>query len=199
MPDATPQPADKPSALPLPRRRWYQFSLRAMFVWVAAMGVGLGLLLNYVLPVQRQRAAVNMIARFGVNPHYADPPSDESRLTTWLRNWLPRDYFDAVVAIDLSFASVTDADLQSLSGLTQLQTLYLFDTQVSDAGLKHLSGLTQLRKLNLDATLVTNAGLTHLRGLKQLRNLSLGNIRVGKAGVAELQQALPNCVIDDFY
>ena len=37
---------------------------------------------------------------------------------------------------------MTDAGLEHLKGLTQLQRLACGDTQVTDAGLEHLKGLT---------------------------------------------------------
>ena len=44
----------------------------------------------------------------------------------------------------------TDAGLEHLvKGSSQLQRLWLFDTQVSDAGLEHLRGLKQLEALGL--------------------------------------------------
>ena len=42
-------------------------------------------------------------------------------------------------------------------------------TQVTDAGLEHLKGLTQLQGLSLSGTQVTDAGLEHLKGLTQLQ------------------------------
>ena len=44
---------------------------------------------------------------------------------------------------------MTDAGLEHLKGLTQVQSLNLSQTEVTDAGLKHLKGLTQLQSLNL--------------------------------------------------
>ncbi len=38
-PNANSEPTDKPAAKPRPKRRWYQFSLRAMFVWVTVVAV----------------------------------------------------------------------------------------------------------------------------------------------------------------
>ena len=45
---------------------------------------------------------------------------------------------------------MTDAGLEHLKGLTQLQSLCLGNTKVTDAGLEHLKGLTQLQSLHLD-------------------------------------------------
>ena len=53
--------------------------------------------------------------------------------------------------------------LEQIKGLTQLQKLYLTDTQVTDAGLEHLKGLTRLQELYLGDTQVTVAGAAELR------------------------------------
>jgi len=44
----------------------------------------------------------------------------------------------------------------------------LIVTQVTDAALEHLKGLTNLEELDLTYTQVTDAGLEHLRGLTSL-------------------------------
>ena len=90
---------------------------------------------------------------------------------------------------------VTDAALEQLEGLSQLQTLELNLTQVTDAGLAHLEGSTNLRWLTLAATKVTDAGLIHLTRLSNLQTLDLFDTTVTKAGVAELKMALPNCTV----
>ena len=60
----------------------------------------------------------------------------------------------------------------------------------------HLQGLTNLRTLNLTSTEITDPSLVHLKGLTGLGNLYLHNTQVTDAGVANLQQALPNCMIN---
>ena len=82
--------------------------------------------------------------------------------------------FDAegnLLWLGLGSLAVTDAALAKLAGQTKLHALYLYDTKTTDAGLKHLAGLTSLRLLLLTATPVTDAG------------------------VAELESALPECVL----
>ncbi len=71
----------------------------------------------------------------------------------------------------------------------------LSNTHVTDAGLEHLKALTQLQELNLFSTKVTDAGLEHLKGLTQLTMLVLFTPKVTDAGVRTLRQALPNCEI----
>jgi Leucine-rich repeat (LRR) protein len=97
--------------------------------------------------------------------------------------------------LSLAFTKVTDAGLKHLNGLTQLQRLDLAFTKVSNAGLGHLEGLTELQSLNLSGTSVTDAGVGHLTGLTNLGTLDLGNTEVTDKGVEKLRQALPNCLL----
>ena len=77
--------------------------------------------------------------------------------------------------IVLSGQDITDEMLsEKVKVLTNLERLYLDDTQITDAGLVHLAGLSNLKDLNLDSTQVTDAGLVHLKGLTKLTGLSLG-------------------------
>ena len=62
----------------------------------------------------------------------------------------------------------------------------------TDADLEHLKGLSELQHLNLTGTKVTDAGLEHLKGLTALRGLDLGLTQVTDAGVAQLKESLPN-------
>ncbi len=91
-----------------------------------------------------------------------------------------------VVGIDLHQAGATDADMEELSGFTQLRSLNLYGARVTDAGLRHLSGLTSLQTLYLNDTGVTDAGLQHLKGLTQLKVLGLNQTHVTDAGLAAL-------------
>jgi len=81
----------------------------------------------------------------------------------------------------LKETKITDAALEHLSGLANLQTLNLTGTQITDAGVRHLAGLTRLRKLLLAATSVSDAALMHLASLAQLDELNLHNTQVTDA------------------
>jgi len=108
--------------------------------------------------------------------------------------------------LDLSYADITDAGLEHLNGLNQLQeldlgvdasdaglaslkglinlkTLDLSHTKVNGTGLKGLKGLAQLRKLDLSSSAATDAGLESLKGLTQLQTLDLSHANVGDAGL----------------
>ena len=83
-------------------------------------------------------------------------------------------------------ATLTDAGLAHIKGLTHLKHLDLQDTEVTDSGLVHLKGLTGLRELDLSRTMVTDVGLVHLGRLTELRTLSLDNTMIGAAGAQHL-------------
>ena len=89
--------------------------------------------------------------------------------------------------INLSARPVTDAGLNELTGLRNLDELVLTKTQITDAGLAHLPGLTGLKHLLLNETQVTDAGLTNLRGLKNLDLLILNWTKVADSGLVQLE------------
>jgi len=94
---------------------------------------------------------------------------------TPFRELLGNDAFSEVVAVDLSYRNVTDADLLWLHRLRRLKVLSL------DCNLK-----------------ITNGGLDHLKRLTTLVHLDLGYVHlssVSRAKVAELAESLPNCTI----
>lgn len=74
--------------------------------------------------------------------------------------------------------------------------LNLAGTAVTDAGLQHLSGLTNLEWLDLSGTAIGDGGLQHLSGLKNLQHLDLSRTRVGDTEIERfrdfrLQAGLP--------
>ena len=69
-------------------------------------------------------------------------------------------------------------------------------SKITDAGLKHLAKLKQLTSLDLRSCWrITDGGLKELAKLEQLTKLNLRDTKVTKAGVAQLQKALPKCII----
>lgn len=82
---------------------------------------------------------------------------------------------------------VTDAELEHLKVMPEMQVLMLGNTQVSDAGLEHLAGLTNLTSLRLEGTRVTDAGLEHLQGMTRLESLCLSDTRIAGTGLEHLE------------
>ena len=100
-----------------------------------------------------------------------------------------------IVKLALRGRQVSNAGLAELGDLTNLAELDLRFTAVNGTGLKNLAGFTNLSRLDLGYTSVTDASLTDLAGLKTLATLNLHHTKVTSLGVAELQKALPRCVI----
>ena len=113
---------------------------------------------------------------------------------------------------------VTDAGVAHLKDLRQLWELHLSETDVSNARLcayetrvnwcdwrlevlmSPTRGCPSGNWLTASAralgTRITDAGLPCLQGMTQLSNLDLRHTKVTVAGVKRLQQALPNCAIE---
>ena len=88
----------------------------------------------------------------------AEPPGPP-----WLRSLLGDDFFRNPNEVDLSVAHLTAADFKHLQEMTKLKWLKLGGTQVTDAVLDNLKGLPQLEDLFVTSTSVTDAGVKKLR------------------------------------
>ncbi len=195
------------------RRRFLQFSLRALLVFVLLVSIGMSWCAVKMEKARKQREAVEGIRKGGAWAIYDElggqPPAPE-----WARALFGDDFFSDVVSVHVltdlgddlgdnearhlkvltnleclfvSDATITDAGLANLEGLTKLQYLELDGTQITDAGLEHLRGLTKLVSLNLSGTKVTDAGLEHLETLASLRVLDLNGTQVTDAGLENLE------------
>lgn len=85
-----------------------------------------------------------------------------------------RDERGQVVGVSLARTWATDADLERILTLENLQSLDLSLTYVSDAGIERLQELQNLREINLFAAeFITDAAIAFLRGHKRLERLNL--------------------------
>jgi serine/threonine protein kinase/Leucine-rich repeat (LRR) protein len=127
-----------------------------------------------------------------------------------------------LVSLDLSGASIGDADwlrlkrlthlrrlvlegailnghgLEELRGLTNLDELILSGTQTTDVDLAQLRGLSKLTSLTLDRTPLTDVGLQQVAALSGLKSLILRNTAVTDAGLKNLERlaGLKNLVLE---
>ncbi len=199
-----------------PKRRWFQFRLRTLFVLVGVLCVSFSWL-GWKLEQKRQeRAAVASIWDLGgvalydwegiISPSIPPGPS-------WLHRFLGDDFFAHVAMGDLhqdgrraggdlvhvearvglerlfvNGAEVTDAGLSHLGRLHGLKVLHLQLPLVSDAGLVHLKDLTRIQDISLYGTQTTDAGLVHLKGMTQLESLWLDGLRISDGGLAHLKE-----------
>jgi len=86
----------------------------------------------------------------------------------------------------VSETAISNAGVERLKDMIQLDILFLANTQIDDIGLGHLAGLTNLRQLYMNNTRITDSGLKHLKGMKQLQTLGLGATSITNAGLKEL-------------
>jgi 5-hydroxyisourate hydrolase-like protein (transthyretin family) len=83
---------------------------------------------------------------------------------------------------------VTDAGIEALRGLKDLEVVQILDAQVSDAALRTLSTLPKLQRLTVPGSEFTDEGIAYLADMKQLRWLMIGTRKshITDAGVAHL-------------
>lgn len=101
-----------------------------------------------------------------------------------------------VVELKLENKQLDEAAFEQLSKLTALRTLSLYGSSFSDASLESLEVVGQLQAIGLGATPVTDKGLSHLAKLPGLRFLWLNSrTAVTPKGIAELKKALPELTV----
>ena len=159
------------------RSRWYIWATIGLMLLV----IPGGWLLVKWHEIEVQRDAVEEIRRAGGSVIYGEPQRPE-----WLPKFVGDNWFTEVEQAYCG-SLTTDADLEHLKRLIQLQVLTLDDTKISDAGLEHLKGLVQLRELLLTGPTITDAGLEHLTGLAQIESLWLDGTKITDAGLKHLK------------
>ena len=197
-----------------PRRRWYQFRLLTLLLFVVLVSVGMSWFAVKMHQARRQRNAVEAIEKSGGFVMYdyefkddgtpiidADPPGP-----AWLRETLGIDFLWEVNTVvfksdagaehlgwlaSLEYAlfcgpEVTDYALERLKGVTSFRRLRLLRTSITDAGLRHVKGLTNLESLEIYYAGITDDGLKHLEGLASLQTLWLIETGVTDAGLEHL-------------
>ena len=157
-------------------RRRFQFGVRSLLAFVVVFSIPLGWFVSELQKARKQRAAVDAIAKLGgcvwydyrINEDFFCVCEGEPTAPTWLRNVLGEDFFCEVKCV-MCHMDFDDNNAMHLQELTNLERLYLADTDVTDNGLAHLEKMARLEVLWLAGTQVTDAG------------------------VKRLQQALPKC------
>jgi len=189
---------DSPKPLPVAppfKRRWYQYSLRSLFVFTTICAIACSWFAVRRQRAERQRAAVETIRSWGWRVDY-DYAVDEDGVFTeaappgpaWLRELLVVGFLARPVVVGTwGRRKATDADLDQLKELPQLRKVFLSDSEITDAGLDRLKELTQLKLVCLDGAKITDAGLQRLAGLKQLEDLNAENTRITGPGLDYLK------------
>jgi hypothetical protein len=134
-----------PPEAPARKLRWFQYSLQSLLLLTLAVSLGMSWVAVRMKRAREQREAVEEIVKLGGRATYDyqvqesgnSLPDAEPCGPAWLRSILGETFFARVV--DAAFPPpVTDADLAHLEGLTQLQSLYVFETKVTEDGVTRL-------------------------------------------------------------
>ena len=184
---------------PAPKRRWFRFGLRTIFVVVTLLCVALAITLHHF---RARRAAIGAIDELGggYGVELVGP--------AWLRQLVGDDkYFYEAHRISLGrpdtpYKAERPFNDEELAGIidhinvfTGAKTLDLTRSPITDDGLRCLSRVRDLERLYLGDTAITDAGLANLEPLVSLKRVWLIGTKVTEQGVAKLQRSLPNCTI----
>ena len=140
----------------------FQYSIRSLLVLTVAVAIPFSWLGVEMKKAKEQKEAVEAIEKLGGfvaydyqldasedNPFAIKTEGTKPPGPTWLRRLLGDEFFANVVDVVLHGSDGTDAALEHLKGLSQLQSLYLDETGATDAGLARLKGLGRLQGLDL--------------------------------------------------
>jgi hypothetical protein len=171
--------------------RRIRISVRAMMIFVLALGAWLGWIAHFA---RVQRDAVAAITKSGGLVFYDERPWNPVQRGScglvrrnWLADLIGVDYLSHVTEVGLD-RYATDADLVQIGRLAQLERLSISSSSITDAGLRHLRGLKTLRQLYLHCTPISDGGLAHLDGLGRLQLLTLVDTKVTDAGLPFLRR-----------
>ena len=101
-----------------------------------------------------------------------------------------------ILWVDLSRSQVTDAGMDTLAKMANLERLHLENTKVTDAGLAKLGTLTNLEYLNIYGTKTTDGGIAKLASAKDLKKLYVWETGVTQAGAKALEGKLPGLKVN---
>jgi hypothetical protein len=97
--------------------------------------------------------------------------------------------------LDVRGTGVTDAGLRHVGRMQYLEYLDLSLTPIDGSGLGHLRNASRLHELLLHDTAIGDDDIDALMSLTQIRRLAIVRTNITPQGAAELQAALPDCVI----
>ena len=104
--------------------------------------------------------------------------------------------FQHLTYLSLSRTSITDAGFAELSRIRNLRALDVsYCPNIDGSGIEALANMKRLRQLSLSGTALADTAISHLKQFQRLRFLNISKTNITAAGAAELQQALPNCVV----
>jgi hypothetical protein len=149
---------------PHPKRRWFQFRLLTLFLFVLVVAVSLA---TYCWHNERQRAEHQILAEIWRRTGSAYVDFDWSGLVSTI------GILEVYRVEEIPKNETQDDAIKAISQLSSLPNLHIQSNQVTDRGMAALERLPKLTKLTLHCPRVTAAGLAHLNAAKHLTQLWL--------------------------
>jgi Planctomycete cytochrome C/Leucine rich repeat len=100
-----------------------------------------------------------------------------------------------ILRLNLRHAGVTDAQVNTIAGFSNLRRLRLEENAVTDAAATDIAGLKNLTYLNLTNTKVTDAGLDQLSTLPKLSRIYVWGTTVTPAAVDKVRAACKDVTV----
>jgi hypothetical protein len=101
-----------------------------------------------------------------------------------------------ILWVDLSRSQITDAAVDTLAKMTNLERLHLENTKITDAGIAKLAALPNLEYLNIYGTKTTDGGIAKLASAKDLKKLFVWETGVTQAGAKALEGKVPGLKVN---
>lgn len=187
-----------------PNTRWFQFSLRALFVVMTIFALWLG---RTVSRVRNQIAVVTEVQQVGGSVWFENDqpkfkqfwqcsdriPANAVEGPIWLRRLIGDDYFRNIVQIDFKDTppnNFCEKDLERiaprLGKLPMLETVRVESRRFSGTALASLAHSTSLKNLTVDGFPLTDEGMKHIGKLTNLETLNLTWTEVTDDGLAHI-------------
>lgn len=170
----------------LPPRRWFQISLRTIFVATTLTALVIGWALAPLYHLRRQQRIAAALEKGGAalsydyDPESLTPPPGPP----WVRRLFGDRLYVNITAIAAS--GLVDEQLNDFDALRSIRVLHIHDAAITDRGLTPLAHLTQLEQLMVPGSRMTDAGLMHLRHLRRLKSLNLDGSQLTDEGLGRL-------------
>jgi hypothetical protein len=129
-----------------------------------------------------------MAAIFGISALAAAPSEESStRAIEALGGHVDRGPDGTIIGVSLARTWASDDDVERLTQIKTIKRLDLSFTYVTDAGVQHLQDLPELEDLTLDTVeALTDAAASYLRADKKLRRLVLRGVDITDVGMPYL-------------
>ena len=198
-----------------PKRRWFQYSLRAVLAATLISGIAFGLVANHA---HKRKSAVAVVRANGgtiefgpdsvptwyeklFRQFFGPETYQPVRLINMLtggqierdKKKLPDDFLSQLSALPeieflgLENTEISESDWHNLSKFRKLKIIHLGNSNISDDGVKSLSELPELDTLSMSDTKgITDSALPYISKLPKLTNLKLQSTKITDQGLRTL-------------